>query len=358
MNTSPIETLSPPLYSFFFFTYFFLGIIATVYVHYKNPKLDQRIFLALGGCLLLFTLCRPIPLSRDDAAYIDIAKSICAFNDCGPILQSSRDWLWYFGISLLKSIASNERALMALATVSIAIKLFIIDRLCKQRLLALILLIPLIYIQYDFTQLRAGLAISWYLIGILFLIKGRLLLSGGFMGSNFILHAQALPSIALLPIAWLNRKKWLLPVLIILFTCLIYVELFPNFSFMEKLHILNTGANPYLALTASGEYANVKIFPLGYLPILGYGLWLCWGINPQKDWIVRSSGASIALAIMLAWFFSFNPTIQTRMFEFYIAPLVLLAGNIGSSKIKLIGTLILASILYIRLEWLHDWILG
>lgn len=358
MNITLPETLSLNFYSIFFFAYFCLGIVITLYVHYKIPKLDRGMFFAFGVSLLLFTLYRPIPLSRDDGAYIDLAKSICAFNDCGFILQSSRDWLWYFGISILKSITSNEHALMALTTISVAIKLFVIDRLCKQKLLALMLLIPLVYIQYDFTQLRAGLAISWYLIGLLFLIQHRLLLSGSFMGSNFILHAQALPSIALFPITWLNQKKWFLPILVILFTSLIYAGFFPNFSLIEKLHIFNTGANSYLAQTANGGYANVKVFPLGYLPILAYGLWLCWGISPQKDWLIKSVGASIALAILLAWFLSFNPTIQTRMFEFYIAPLVLLAGNIGSNKAKLVGTLVLAGILYLRLEWLHDWILG
>lgn len=353
-----ITTLSPNFYSLFFFAYFFLSIITALYVHNINPKLDRVMFFSFGISLLLFTLCRPLPLSRDDAAYINIAKSICTLKDCGITLQGDRDWLWYLGISLLKSIASNERALMALATVSVAVKLFVIDRLCKQKLLAFTLLIPLIYIQYDFTQLRAGFAISWYLVGILFITKHRLLLSSSFMGSNFILHTQALPSIVLLPIAWLNRNKWFLPISIILFVYLIYAGLFPSLSFMEKLHIFRSGANPYLAMTANGEYANVKVFPLGYLPILGYSLWLCWGVNPQKDWLIKSVGASIALAILLAWFLSFNPTIQTRLFEFYIAPLVLLAGNIGSSKEKLIGTLILASILYLRLEWLHDWILG
>lgn len=358
MNTLLSTTLLQNFYSIFFFAYFFLGIITTVYVYYKSPKLDQVIFLAFGGGLLLFTLCRPLSLSRDDAAYIGIAKSICALNDCGLILQGSRDWLWYIGISLLKSIANNECALKVMATVSVAIKLLVIDRLCKQKLLALMLLIPLVYIQYDFTQFRAGLAISWYLIGFLFLIKNRTLLSSCFLSSNFIIHAQALPSLALLPTAWLNRKKWFLPNLVTLFTCLIYAGLFPDISIMEKLSLLSTGANSYLTMSSNGEYVNVKNFPLGYLPILGYALWLCWDINPQKDWLIRSAGASIALAILLAWFLAFNPTMQTRIFEFYVAPLFLLAGNIGSSKAKLIGTLILASILYLRLEFVNDWILG
>lgn len=247
---------------------------------------------------------------------------------------------------------------MMLAAIGIGIKMLVIDRLCKQKMLALLLLIPLVYIQYDFTQLRAGFALSWYFLAILFLAKNRFWLGGSFLGSNFMFHAQALPSILLLPLIWINRNKWILPLFVILFTCLIYAGLFPTLSLMQKFNIINTGANPYLEMTANGGYINVKIFPLGYLPMLAFGLWLCWANNPLEDGLNRIVGASILLAIFLAWIFSFSPTIQTRIFEFYIAPLVLLAGNIGSSKIKWIGTAIVATILYLRLELLNDWILG
>jgi hypothetical protein len=172
------------------------------------------------------------------------------------------------------------------------------------------------------------------------------------------LHAQAAPSIGLIPFTWLNQRQWALPITVIGFLCLIYAGLFPSFELMQQLHIFEIGANGYLAMNASGEYINVKTFPLSYLLILAFGLWLCWSDDLQKDRLSRIVGASILLAISLAWVFSFNPTIQTRMFEFYIAPLALLAGNIGSNKAKLVGTLVLSGILYLRLEWLHDWILG
>jgi len=200
------------LYSICFFVYFLLGLFAALYVSYANPKLDRSTFLLLGAGLLFFTLLRPLPLSRDDVAYISIAKSICAINVCGLIPQGHRDWLWYVAISALKSVASDKHSLMALAAVSTCIKLFVIDRLCKQKLLALLLLIPLIYIQYDFTQLRAGLALSWYFLGLLVLIKGMPWLGSGFMVSNFLFHAQALPSIGVLPISWLNQRRWVLPI--------------------------------------------------------------------------------------------------------------------------------------------------
>jgi hypothetical protein len=350
--------LSAHFYSIFCFAFIVFAAFSSTYIAYQKPDLDRVVFWAFGLGLIGFTFLRPLPLSRDDAAYIQIAQSICSIGDCGLSIQGLRDWGWYLAMSFLKSFFSNEQSLMALASIGVAIKLLIIDQLCKHRLLALVLLIPLTYIQYDFTQLRAGFAISWYFLAIFFLYRYKDWIAGSLLVSNFALHAQAAPSIGLIPFTWLNQRQWVLPITVVGFLVLIYTGLFPSFELMQQLHIAKSGAGAYLAMNASGEYINVKIFPLGYLPILAFGLWLCWGDNPQKDRLSRIIGASILLAIFLAWLFSFNPTIQTRMFEFYIAPLVLLAGNIGSNKAKLFGTLVLSGILYLRLEWLHDWILG
>jgi hypothetical protein len=345
-------------YSLLSFIFFLSASLSGIYICLKKPNLDRAAFWVFGFALISFTFLRPLPISRDDAAYIQIAQSICSIKECGFSLQGLRDWGWYFVLSFLKSFFSNQQSLMALASIGVVIKLLVIDRLCKQRLLALIPLIPLTYVQYDFTQLRAGFAISWYFLAILFLFRCKNWIAGGLLLSNFTFHAQAAPSIGLIPFTWLNQRQWVLPITVISFLCLIYLGLFPGFELMQKLHLAKTGAGAYLALNASGEYINVKIFPLGYLPILVFGLWLSWGNDLQKDHLSRIVGASILLAIFMAWLFSFNPTIQTRLFEFYIAPLVLLAGNIGSNKSKLAGTLLLSMILYLRLELIHDWILG
>jgi hypothetical protein len=350
--------LSANFYSIFCFAFFIFATLSSTYITYQKPGLDRTVFWAFGLALIGFTFLRPLTLSRDDAAYIQIAQLICSIQKCGLSIEVLRDWGWYLTISFFKSFFSNEQSLMALASIGLAIKLFVIDQLCKQRLLALVLLIPLTYIQYDFTQLRAGFAISFYFLAIFVLYRYKDWMAGCLLVSNFVFHAQAAPSIGLIPFVWLNQRQWVLPIAIVGFLMLIYTGLFPSFDFMQLLHIPRFGADSYLAMNISGTYIHVKVFPLGYLPILAFGLWLCWGNNPQKDHLSRIVGASILLAIFLAWVFSFNPTIQTRMFEFYIAPLILLAGNIGSNKTKLIGTIFLALALYLRLELLNDWILG
>ena len=356
INFATLLSIQP--YSLLCFIFFFSGALTSKYISLKKPGLDRAVFWVFALTLIGFTFLRPLLLSRDDAAYIQIAQSICSINECGFSFQGPRDWGWYFAISFLKSFFNNEQSLMALASIGVAIKLLVIDQLCKQRLLALVLLVPLTYIQYDFTQLRAGFAISWYFLAIFFLVRNKTWIASSLLVSNFAFHAQAAPSIGLIPFAWLNQRQWVLPISVISFLCLIYTGLFPSFEIMKQLHIAKTGADAYLAMNAMGEYINFKIFPLGYIPILAFGLWLCWGNNPQKDRLCRIVGASLLLAMFLAWVFSFNPTIQTRMFEFYIAPLVLLAGNIGSNRVKLLGTLVISTILYLRLELLHDWILG
>lgn len=358
INILLLTAYSANLYSIFFFVFFIFAAFSSAFIANQGTGSDRAVFWVFGLGLISLTFLRPLPLSRDDEAYIQIAQSICSIAECGLTIQGPRDWGWYLALSFFKSFFGNEQSLLTLASIGVVIKLLVIDRLCRQRLLALVLLIPLTYIQYDFTQLRAGLAISWYFLAIFFLVRYKNWVADSLLVINFVFHAQAAPSIGLIPFAWLNQRQWVLPITVMSFLVLIYTGLFPSFELMHQLQIAKSGAGAYLAMNASGEYINVKIFPVAYLPILAFGVWLCWGNNPQKDHLSRIVGASVLLAMFLAWIFSFNPTIQTRMFEFYIAPLVLLAGNIGSNKAKLVGTLMLSGILYLRLEWLHDWIIG
>ncbi|BDT78436.1 hypothetical protein PKF032_03240 [Polynucleobacter yangtzensis] len=68
--------------------------------------------------------------------------------------------------------------------------------------------------------------------------------------------------------------------------------------------------------------------------------------------------ASTMLALFLAWFFAPILTMQIRLFDFYMAPLVFIVGNLRLNKWTYWGTIFVASLLYARLELLHNFILG
>lgn len=320
--------------------------------------IDRSLFWLIGLILIGFALLRPIGLARDDLAYVDIIKGLCPLGDCTKGAPIIRDHIWYGFIKLGAHYWSpNLRIALALSGFGVLIKLFVIDRLCSQKLLALLLYIPICYVQYDLTQLRAGLAISWMFLGIYAVVRSSIWVGAGLFFTNGFVHSQAFLSPALLCYRVFGISRWVLPTVTAVALLLIYTGFYPRAEALAWLGGVRVTI-PYYSGIQRGAYEGVKIFPWGYFFILGYGIWLCNAMSNHHPKIVQIVSAGLALGMLVAWFFAINPTIQTRVFEFYAVPLVLLAGNVGGSRSKILTTCILALVLYFRIEVLHDWILG
>lgn len=323
-----------------------------------RERIDRSLFWVLGFLLVVFAVFRPVGLARDDIAYVEILQALCPVGDCSKGLAITRDWVWYGLVRLgLPLWPGNLQVALAISGLGVLIKLFVIDRLCKERLLALLLLIPLSFVQYDLTQLRAGLAASWLLLGIYWLIRSQVWLGGAALLTNFTVHSQSIFSPALLGYRVFGLSRWILPTASLLALALLYGGFYPSASSLAWLGLIPE-AVPYYSGTLNGSYAGVKVFPWAYFLILAYGIWLCDALRLAHRSISEIVSAGLFLGMFVAWFFAINPTMQTRFFEFYTIPLVLLAGNVGRSKVKIAVTCVLALVLYLRLELLHDWILG
>ena len=321
-------------------------------------RIDRSLFWIFGLALVSFAVLRPVGLARDDFAYLEILKSLCPEGDCSKGLPITRDWVWYGLVRLgLPLWPGNLHVALALSGLGILIKLFVIDRLCNQRLLALLLLIPLSFVQYDLTQLRAGLAASWMLLGIYWLVRSQVWLGGTALLTNFTVHSQAIFSPALLGYRVFGLSRWIFPAGSVLALALLYSGFYPSASSLAWLGLIPE-AVPYYSGTLNGSYVGVKLFPWGYFLILAYGIWLCDALRLAHRNISEIVSAGLFIGMFVAWFFAINPTMQTRIFEFYAIPLVFLAGNVGRSKVKIAVTCLLALVLYFRLELQHDWILG
>lgn len=342
----------------------FMGLLAVLTLSVSLSKcvhrerIDRSLFWAFGLVLVAFAVLRPVGLARDDFTYVEILKALCPASDCSKGMPITRDWVWYWLVkSELPYLQGGLFAALALSGLGVFVKLFVIDRLCHQRLLALLLLIPLSFIQYDLTQLRAGLASSWMMLAIFLLVRSQIWLGSATLLSNFAVHSQAIFSPGLLAYRIFGFSRWILPVCILVLLGLLYGGIYPSASALNWLGLVSETASYYTGFQAGG-YVGVKIFPWGYFLILGYGIWLCSAAADEHRKIANIISAGLFLGAALAWFFAIIPTMQTRLFEFYALPLVLLAGNVGHSRLKITLTCILAMVLYLRLELLHDWILG
>ena len=343
---------------------YFIALIALSCLSYRQQNLpyEKRIYWFMGGILLLFTALRPIGLGIDDPGYIDISKGICAFTECFKVIQAPRDWAWYALVGLLKSLMSGERAALILAALGLATQLYVIDRLCSQKVLALTLFTPLVYLLFDFTIFRAGLALSMYFWAIYLLVGQRLVAGNALLLGNFLAHSQAIFSIGLWPFHWIAKFKRIALAIIVIALLGIYLQITPNIQFLSLF--VKGAAQTYVEQAKNGSFAGLKLFPALYLLLLAYlGVILAFSNtlltqNQLSRDVSQYVLASILLALILAWFFAPIQVMQSRLLEFYFAPIVLLAGNLERNRWTFFGTIGLAILIYARMELIHNFILG
>lgn len=324
----------------------------------EHDMVDRALFWMFGLLLCGFATFRPVGLALDDPAYIEILYDLCPAGNCANGLPIERDHIW-FGLARLGLLyfPGGLDVALTLSGFGVFIKLFVIDRLCQQRLLALLLFVPISFIQYDMTQLRAGFASAWMMLGIYWLVRSRIVLGSLIIVSNFMVHSQAIFSIGLLANRFLVLKRWIFPSCTIAFLGFIYMGVFPSYAILSELN--SFGVIPKsAAYLLEGGYEGEKAFPWGYLPILGYGIWLWSSSTKELEKVSNIVATSLLLGLVIAWFFTAIPIIQTRLFDFYALPIILLAGNLGKSSFKFAATSLLAIGLYLRLELIQDWILG
>ncbi len=332
---------------------FFALFINLCAINYKL-KLDRGCFWFFGIALVIFAAFRPIGLARDDFGYAELLNELCPNETCFGGKPIQRDFIWYHLViwSAHLSLEGMLRVSMMLSAFGVAVKLILIDKLCQQRLLALVLFVPLCYIQYDLTQMRAGFAITWMLLGVFFLVRSKMTLATGLLFTNAAVHLQAVFSPMLLIYKVFRGRCIGFVFSILFFLLLIYSGLYPDGLLLKRLGF-NSEYIPYTA-----DFTGVSVFPLGYWPILLYGIFVCNTHSVGNQKLREVVSASLFVAIALAWLFALLPAMQTRLFEFYAVPLVFLAGNVGDSRVKITLTCLLALTLYLRLELFNDWVLG
>lgn len=355
------DTISAPytVSAFCFMGLLLLVALSTSLFQFAHRDgVDRGFFWIFGFVLCIFAVLRPMGLALDDPSYVEILDALCPSGDCANGSPITRDFVWFGLVSLgLKYWPASLEVALTLSSFGVFIKLLVIDRLCRQRLLALLLLIPLSFLQYDMTQLRAGFASAWMLLGIYWLVRSRTMLGSFALLSNFMAHSQAIFSPGLLAYRLLGLRRRIFPRFTVVLLGLIYLGLSPTFSMLNWLNVVPE-SETYFAGLEGGQYDGIKAFPWIYLPILVYGVWL-WSAAPEEQKKTANIvAASLLIGLTLAWFFAIIPVIQTRLFDFFALPLVLLAGNVGNSKLKIELTCLLAVMLYLRLELIQDWILG
>lgn len=335
-----------------------LIVLSFLFQIYDNKKLENLTFIFTSIFLFVFTATRPLGLAIDDLSYIEISKGICAFSECLKLVQSSRDYAWYAGVGVIKSLNDGPQSILILASLGVALQLYVIYKLCHQKILALAFYVPHMYLLFDFTILRAGLALSFYFLAIYLLVINRKWVGFSFLASNFLFHSQGVFSIGLIPMYWLARRKNICIFFAAILMAGIYLRITPNIY--QLSFIVKAEAAPYLQQALNGAFIQDRIFPRFGILLLAFIITIyalkekMLVSQPVNNWVL----GSVLLAIFLAWFFAPITAIQLRLFDFYMAPLVFLVGNLKRNIWSFWATSTVAILLFIRLVFMNNFILG
>lgn len=339
--------------------FFIVALVLSLFFSLRPHLREENfVFWAMGSTLIAFTLLRPIGLAIDDLSYVKMSSHICAFSECLNPIQSTRDFLWYGTIAILKSFMTGSQAVFSLAAIALFFQLYVIYSLCKQKMLALTFFLSHVYLLFDFTIFRAGLALTAYFIAIYFLVNAKRILGLGLLVSNFLFHSQGIFSLALIPMHWIAKYRKLCFIIGAICLIGIYLKLTP--SIHQLSYLVKADAADYIDKALNGEFRNNHVFPYFGLVLIVFTLISYFFHSklldnaPVNDYVL----GSVILALVLAWFFAPITGIQLRLFDFYIAPLIFLAGNLKKnmwSFLLVVGT---STLLLGRLIFLRNFISG
>ena len=97
-----------------------------------DRRLSTLVFLVYGSVLLVMALLKPFGTAPDDFNYVDLANLGCTSVACGSDLSLSRDFIWFFLVSFAPP-NSEFLVIKMIATIALAVKLFVIYRLSRTR---------------------------------------------------------------------------------------------------------------------------------------------------------------------------------------------------------------------------------
>ena len=334
----------------------------------ERSQTDRRLFLAAAACLVAFAAFRPFGVGLDDLnGYATLQYEVaCPALKCGRFIQGSRDFGWYSIVGLLKSFYPDARVVLWLSGLGLVLKLWIVDRLCRHRTLALLFYFSCFYIIHDITALRISLAIGVYLLGFYFLTQGRTLWGGGVLVGNVLFHVQAIFAPLLLAGRWLDLSSPVrLTFFLLLPLTLLAMALYPNDDVLRSLLSQPSGrsvadflfGSSYVGWKLDGRYENFRLLPVVVPPTLLVAAWLLGDLSKLLSALNRYAAASLLIGAWFLWGYAVIPDVQLRVWHFFLVPLVFVIGNVQLTAWKMTAIVVLSGVYLLKYTVMNDLLL-
>lgn len=347
---------------------FWLALVFFSLITSRAPKktadrYDRVLYWIAGLVLLSFAAFRPFGVASDDyGAYAEYLPDLaCPSIQCGKLIQGERDKAWYSIVGLLKSVYPKPEVVLWMSGMALAVKLWVIDRLCTNRTMALIIYIPFFYIIHDITALRVSFAIAVYLIGFYFLVRGRLHSGVIALALNGFFHQQAFVAILLVIGRWIPINSFLMQGLVLFPFFLLMTGVYVGDGSLQWLFsqawgpkLLNIIFHGYELKKIHGDYYNVRTWPIVALPTLLVSAFLLRDLITRHISLYKYSFASLMIASIFLWLFAAVPEVQLRFWHFFLVPIVIVIGNMRMTWFRIICALALSGIYIAKYTLLHE----
>ena len=329
-------------------------------------QIESVMFWAFGLAMVAFAALRPIGIALDDLAYLEIFKTVCPSLECGQWIQSPRDWGWYTLTGFLKSFWPGPRVMLMIAALALVIKLWVVFKLSKRPLLALIFFTGVFYQAQDITAFRVSLSLAAFMLAIYLLVRHHPIFGGGALFIPGVFHKQALLSPLLLLSVILRRWYTVFVVLAVLPICLLFLglshqgyrEIIPYQNLPWVQLVIQQGLDSYIAAGQAGFYDKIRIMPYSYLSLIALVIFGARAVFLSDRTLFQYCAMSMVITCWLTWLFAGWQEPQARFFEYFALPAVLLVGNF-KNNVWVNGAVIAVSALFVvRYNVLHPLLSG
>ena len=332
----------------------------------ERDQYDRCLFWGASALLVAFATFRPLGVGVDDfGGYANVQFDMtCPAFECGQWIQGERDQGWYSLVGLLKSFYPHPQVALWLSGLGLAVKLWVIDRLCRHRSLALLFYIACFYIIHDITALRVSLAISVYLLGFYWLVQGRLRWGAGWLAVNGFFHQQAFVAPLLLAGRWLPLTPQRAQLGLLLPLVLLVMGVYPGDALFHWLmgsgwgrSLVSLLLHGYESYKLAGTYDHTRLWPVVAPPALFLAAWLIGDLFDRHRVLFQYTATSLIVAALFLWGYAVQPDVQLRFWHFFLVPIVFVIGNVQLTRWKLVAILALSAVYLLKYTVMHDLLL-
>jgi len=326
---------------------FFLLLISSVFVMLiRHRRLEKYLYISISFVCILLAMFRPIDIARDTNSYKIHVENTCKITECGLNQEIDYDRGYFFLLSVSKLFFEDYQALLFLAGVALAIKLFLIARMTSCSILSLYFYFSVFYLYHDITQFRVSAAIAFFLLALYLMDRGHKKFGVAAYGAAMLIHYQAIvASMVELANTIIARRYQLAIILVIISQLAGVINIVPPLSIIDNIPFLKDDHRVIQSHYADKE-SGLGIRGTNVLVIL----LLLVTVLPLKQIVVQRKTfdycfSSVVLGYLFYWLFWAMPG-SDRVLQFFWVPLAILVSLGRLHKPTYVATILAGAIFF------------